>query len=149
MTTSKLLALRIRQLEKREEDIEQASEILCKARCKSKEEFMRRYKHRIQKATYEPGELVLIRNNRYEESLSALKTRDRYIGPYQIVKRTEKGNYILKELDGTLLSETVAAFRVLKYLTRNDLESLIQEEHSQPDEQDLDLSPSEPEEDGE
>ncbi|KAJ8481372.1 hypothetical protein ONZ45_g15329 [Pleurotus djamor] len=120
MNTAELLSLRIRQLEKREEDLEAAADTLRQMRCRSLEQFLKRYKHRIQKEIYDPGEFVVIRNNRHEESLSALKTRDRYIGPFKIVKRTDRNNYVLQELNGTLMPDTVAAFRVLKYFSRDD-----------------------------
>ncbi|KAJ8488793.1 hypothetical protein ONZ45_g13828 [Pleurotus djamor] len=121
MPTAELLALRMRQLERRDEDLQQAAETLRKARCSSKEQYMRRYHHRIQRDQYDPGALVLVRNSRLEDSVSQLKTAPRYIGPYQVVKRTRKGNYILREMDGTLLHEAVAAFRVIGYLSRDDL----------------------------
>lgn len=101
--TSELLALHMRQLEKREEDLAAAAKTLRRARCTSREQFMRRYHHRIQKKVYEPGELVLMRNSEIEESLAKMKTVDRYLGPYQVVKRTRMGNYVLQELDGVLL----------------------------------------------
>ncbi|KAG9221557.1 hypothetical protein CCMSSC00406_0007196 [Pleurotus cornucopiae] len=122
METSELLALRMRQLEKREEDLAAATEALRRARCTSREQFMRRYHHRIQKKVYEPGELVLMRNSEIEESLAKMKTVDRYLGPYQVVKRTRMGNYVLQELDGALLRNTIAAFRVIGYISRDDPE---------------------------
>lgn len=48
------------------------------------------------------------------------KSRSRYIGPFEVVRRTLNGSYILKELDGSLWSQKVAAFRVLPYITRDD-----------------------------
>ncbi|KAL4246387.1 hypothetical protein AB1N83_014460 [Pleurotus pulmonarius] len=81
---------------------------------------MRRYAHRLQKDTYEVGELVLVRNSQVEDTLSAMKTQPRYLGPYQIVERTYKGNYVVQELDGTILAKPFAAFRILKYISRDD-----------------------------
>jgi len=66
MSTSDLLAARIRQLEKHREDVIRASEVLEKARLQSKEQFIRRYAHRLQKPEYMEGELVLVRNSRFE-----------------------------------------------------------------------------------
>jgi hypothetical protein len=45
------------------------------------------------------------------------KHKPRYLGPYEVFKRTIKGNYRLKELDGTPLNYTYAAFRVLPYIS--------------------------------
>ncbi len=120
METSELLALRIRQLEKHPEDIEAAAETLKKARCKSREQYMKRFSHRIQKSVYEVGELVLVRNSQVEDTLSAMKTQPRYLGPYQVVERTYKGNYVVQELDGTILAKPFAAFQILSYISRDD-----------------------------
>jgi transposase InsO family protein len=62
MTSVELLTLRIRQLERRPEDLEQAAETLKKSRFKSKEQFERRYAKRLRKEIYRPGDLVLVRN---------------------------------------------------------------------------------------
>ena len=120
MDTSDLLALRIQQLEKRPNDIIAASETLKKARCKSRDQFMRRFKHRIQKTTYNVGDLVLVRNSQVEDTLSAMKTQPRYLGPYQVVERTSSGNYVVQELDGTILAKPFAAFRIMSYISRDD-----------------------------
>jgi hypothetical protein len=47
------------------------------------------------------------------------KHKPRYLGPYEVKERTSKGNYRLKELDGTPLNYTYGAFRVLPYISRN------------------------------
>jgi hypothetical protein len=120
MSTSDLLALRIRQLQRHEEDINQASETLKKARFRSKGQFEKTFFHRLQKKMFNPGELVLIRNSPLEFSLSRMKTEPRYLGPYEVVRRTEKGNYVLKELDGTIHNERYAGFRLIPYIRRND-----------------------------
>jgi hypothetical protein len=62
MTSVKLLTLRIRQLERRPEDLEQAAETLKTSRFKSKEQFERRYAKCLRKEIYRPGDLVLVRN---------------------------------------------------------------------------------------
>ena len=63
-----------------------------------------------------------------------IKTSPRYLGPYEVVKRTKKGNYVLKELDGTLLRDTIAAFRVIGYLTRDDPELSLEDSLSSSEE---------------
>jgi hypothetical protein len=120
ISTSELLALRIRQLEKHSNDLERASEILKKARLRSKEQFNRRYAKRLQKSYYAPGTLVLVRNVRFEQHLNHFKINPRYLGPYVVVRKTNRGAYILKELDGTILKQTIAAFRLISYVTRDD-----------------------------
>ena len=101
ISESDLLALRIRQLHRHKEDLDKAANYLRRARFRSKQQFEKRYKHRLQKRIYEPGELVIVRNTRLEMTITKFKIEPRYIGPYEVIKRTSKGNYILKELDGT------------------------------------------------
>jgi transposase InsO family protein len=118
ISTSELLQLRARQIAKHPEDIERAAQTLQKARFTSKKQFEQRFIKRLNRDTYDPGELVLVRNTEVELSLNR-KHQPRYLGPFEVEERTQKGNYKLKELDGTKLKIKYAAFRVLPYITRN------------------------------
>jgi len=62
--------------------------------------------------------LVLVRNTKIELSHNS-KHQPRYIGPYEVIRRTQGGNYKLTELDGTVMHYSYAAFRILLYITRN------------------------------
>ena len=119
MSTADLLALRIKQLQKKPEDIEAAAAKLAGTRLKSKEQFESRYRHRLYTAHHKEGGLVLVRNTTIEKSLNR-KCKPRYLGPYEVVRRTQGGAYILKELDGSVWRQKVAAFRLLPYVTRDD-----------------------------
>jgi transposase InsO family protein len=125
MTSEQLLALRIRQLEKRQEDLAAAALALRKARFKSKEEFEWKYRKRMKREFYKSGQLVLVRNSEQEMRLNR-KTKPRYLGPYEVCRRTKGGSYVLKELDGSILKEGVAAFRLLPYVSRHDKSLLKQ-----------------------
>ena len=46
------------------------------------------------------------------------KSKPRYLGPYQIVRQTRGGSYILQELDGAVSRRGVARFRLLPYISR-------------------------------
>jgi transposase InsO family protein len=118
ITTEELLALRIRQLAKHDSDIKQAAETLHQSRLQSKLEFERRYQHRLWTGEHQPGDLVLVRNSRVEKELDR-KTKPRYLGPFEVVRRTAGGSYVLKELDGTISKRGVAAFRLLPYHARD------------------------------
>jgi hypothetical protein len=118
LDTSELLLLRARQIAKHPEDVQRAAETLRKARFASKKQFEQRFIKRLTREKYEPGELVILRNTPVELSLDR-KSEPRYLGPYEVAKRTIKGNYKLKELDGTLLQHTYAAFRILPYISRH------------------------------
>ena len=114
MSTSDLLALRIRQLAKREEDLAMAAETLRKARLASKKVFEKRFFARLIRSEHKPGTLVLIRNMNERRS----KSEPRYFGPYQVVRRTKGGSYVLAEMDGAEFTDRMAAFRLIPYITR-------------------------------
>jgi hypothetical protein len=118
MTSEELLALRIRQLMKKEEDMAKAAEVLAKSRYRSKEEFEKRYKKRIKNYKFKKGDLVLVRNSAVEMEMNR-KTKNRYLGPYRIIRKTEKGSYVLEELDGTPMRKGVAGFRLIPYHLRD------------------------------
>jgi hypothetical protein len=120
LSTSELLALRIRQLGRHQEDIDKAAAVLKQARFISKLQFDQRFHRRLQKRDYQPGELVLVYNSRLEMTIGKFKTDPRYLGPYEVVRQTRRGTYVLKELDGTVHAEHYAAFRILPYLSRTD-----------------------------
>ncbi|KAF9007812.1 hypothetical protein BDZ89DRAFT_899344, partial [Hymenopellis radicata] len=63
------------------------------------------------------GDLVLVRNSAVEMNLNQFKTTDRYKGPYQIVKHTTRGNYVLAEMNNTTLRQTYAAYQVIPYIS--------------------------------
>lgn len=141
MSHADLLALRIRQLQRKPEDVAKAAEALRKTRLESKEHFERRFAHRLQKTTFQSGELVLIRNTAIEKEMNR-KHKPRYLGPYEVVRQTRNGSYIIKELNGDISRESIAAYRLLAYHPSNkDLNSItadsidIIEDHYQSDEQ--------------
>ena len=121
LSTEELLALRIRQLEKRPSDFQKASELLAKNRYYSKESFEKKFAQRIQWEDFEEGDLVLVRNVHLEKTVSiARKTKDRYMGPYKVICQTKGGAYVLEELDGTVLRTSIAAFRLIPYFLRKN-----------------------------
>ncbi|KAK0435520.1 hypothetical protein EV421DRAFT_1716588 [Armillaria borealis] len=117
ISTEELLALCIRQLSRHPDDLNHAAEMLKQARIQSHEQFMRRYKRRLLKSEYKPGELVLVQNSQLEMTVNRFKTDPQYLGPYEVVHRTYGDAYKLRELDGTVISRSVAAFQLLPYVT--------------------------------
>ena len=105
MSSVDLLALRLRQLQKRPEDLAKAAATLKKHRFQAKDQFERRYKTRLVRDSYPPGTLVLVRNKAKEGGLE--KHHDRYLGPYEVVRRTRNGAYILQELRKTELGTKI------------------------------------------
>lgn len=119
LTKAELLVQRIRQLECLETDKQRAAEAVYKSRLRNKEQFHKRYWHCLQRTCYEPGELVLVRDVQFEATYRIeRKTSPRYLGPYQIVRRTTKGNYYLAEMDGSEWTQPIAGFRIIPYITR-------------------------------
>ena len=119
MAPEDLLALRIRQLEKRPEDIAQAAKTLERHRLSSKEQFERRFATRLVQEIYPPGTLVLIQNTAIAKSANR-KHKPRFVGPYEIDRRLPSGSYVIKELDGTISRQAIAGFRITPYISRND-----------------------------
>lgn len=127
MAPEDLLALRIRQLEKRPEDIAQAAKTLERHRLSSKEQFERRFATRLVQEIYPPGTLVLIQNTAIAKSANR-KHKPRFIGPYEIDRQLPSGSYVIKELDGTISRQAIAGFRITPYISRND-PRLVQLQH--------------------
>jgi hypothetical protein len=119
MAREDLLALRIRQLEKRPEDLKRAADKIIKMRFAAKAQFEKRFSHRLRREVYEPGELVLVYNSIKEKSHDQ-KGWPRYNGPYEVVRRTKGGSYLLKELDGVFQKRGIAAARLMPYIPRTD-----------------------------
>lgn len=119
MSPSELLALRIRQIKKRPEDMHNAAQRLNASRIHSKEEFERRYHAKFYREVYQPDELVLVRNSRIANDLGR-KTKPKWLGPYAVVRRTQGGSYVLRELSGALSIQGISATRLLPYISRND-----------------------------
>ncbi|KZT31000.1 hypothetical protein SISSUDRAFT_1038766, partial [Sistotremastrum suecicum HHB10207 ss-3] len=117
MRTDDLLALRIRQLEKKPKDIEKAATIIRQSRYRSKRVFERTYATRLRREDYQPGQLVLVRNSPIEDELDR-KHKPRYMGPYTVERQTQGGSYVLSEQNGAISRRGVAAFRLLPYHSR-------------------------------
>ena len=109
MTSEELLSLCIQQLEKRPDDFHSAYTTLQKSHLHSKAQFERRYTRRLFRSSYQPGDLVLVCNSQVEKELDH-KSKPRYLGPFEVVHRTQGGSYILKEMDGTISARGIAAF---------------------------------------
>ena len=119
MSTAELLAERLRQLQKRAEDIAKIAETLERHRIKSKEQFEKHYETRLRQESYEPGTLVLVRNTAIEKEMNR-KSKPRYKGPYEVLRQTSKGAYIIQELDGTPCRLSYAEYQVVPYISRTD-----------------------------
>jgi RNase H-like domain found in reverse transcriptase/Integrase zinc binding domain len=130
MSSQELIMARTRQLLRLPEDTAKARKILGKSRSRFKKAYEQKYAQRLQKEPYKPESLVLIRNKEIENSVSIeRKTADRYMGPYRVIRQTQGGSYILAEMDGVFLKHHVAAFRLLPYERRSDLEFSMEDQN--------------------
>ena len=59
-----------------------------------------------------------MRNSAIEDALNR-KSKPRYLGPFIVGRKTQRDSYVLRELDGTFMRKTVAAFRLAPYIARD------------------------------
>ena len=128
MSDSDLLTLRIRQLEKREDDLEKTAQLLARMHFTSKAQFEKRFAKRITKQVFQEGDFVLMRNTQIEKELNR-KTKPRYLGPFIVVSRSLGNAYELREVNDGTRREKVAAFRLIPYIARDQqaLQELLKE----------------------
>ena len=120
--TAELLAVRARQLERREEDLEEAAQIQRKSREENKAYFDSHRRRRPEKPhmVIELGYHVLLHDTRLDQSHSH-KLHDQWIGPYRITdvsRKGERGTYQLVELDGVVLEGYFPGDRLKKFTAR-------------------------------
>ena len=77
---------------------------------------------------------MLVRNTAIEKELNR-KTKPRYTGPFIVRCQTPQGSYQLSELNGVHMARGVAAFRLIPYITRQDLARISPEEDSDSEEE--------------
>lgn len=127
--TAEVLALRARQLERRDEDLEEAILHLQRVRTEGKIILTRSVGSGKQSSMKEIQFYYMILEG-FKAREGTNKLGYRWLGPYQIsVANSLKGTYILAELDGTLLSGTIAGNMFKKFFAcsgteaRSELES--------------------------
>jgi hypothetical protein len=113
-----LIAIRVHQLEKREEDLAAIKDRVLKARYTSIAQFEKENANLIKDFNFAPGSLVLVRNTRIENDLSR-KMKPRYLGPLLVVRRNRNNAYVLAELDGSVHKLPFAGFRLILYFPRS------------------------------
>jgi hypothetical protein len=115
------IARRAIALQKRQQDLVKLKDRVHTARNHAALRFEREHAATIQDFDFKQGDLILMRNTAIEKALNR-KMRPRYTGPMIVVSRNKGGAYILCELDGTMYHAPVAAFRVVPYFARTNIE---------------------------
>ena len=133
-TTAELLSVRADQMAQRAENLQKAKEKLKRARTESVKYWDRRLAHRIRQPLA-PGDLVLVYNKALENQWGLL-FKNRWNGPYRVVKQINRGPYELEELDGTALTRRYAASQVKRFFPRG--EPLDENEQNELNEEDQD-----------
>ena len=122
MSTEELLVARIRQLERRLEDVERATARVRKARIWNKAQFDRT--HRLRPRKIEEGDWVLVYDSSLEnQHRSTRKFAKRWFEPYMVNGVNDNATYHLAELDGTRITTPVAGKRIKAFKRRNEAES--------------------------
>ena len=134
MSKEELLATRIRQLERRPEDLELAKERLEAARIKNKARFDKT--HRLRPRKIEEGDWVIVYDSSLDNQHSSMrKFAKRWFGPYVVKSANDNATYHLAELDGTRLTVPIAGKRVKIFKKRHDdepnLDDLEEDESEQ------------------
>ena len=137
-STKDLLAIRIKQLSRRDEYIGEASARAEKSRKKAAEYFYEKNKARMSSGEFAPGTFVLVWNNPLDFQFGN-KGALRWHGPYIIVQRRKKGAYVLAELDGTVLMKPFAARRLKLYHYRDHKDPIVAIEWQHHVEEDYDI----------
>ena len=118
LSTSELIAIRARQLQARDQDLDTIRDNIVKSRFTAARDFERRYAHTIKDPSFNPGDLVLVRNSAVESDHSR-KTKPRYFGPMVVLTKSRNKSYRLAELDGAVSKLRYAAFRLVPYHSRS------------------------------
>ena len=111
--------MRARQLQRRDEDLEEATLHLQRMRLEGKEWHDLKYGIRDEELAV--GIIVLLHDTRREKDMSRTLSF-RWLGPYRICDAVkDKGTYMLEELDGSRLAGTFAGDRLKKFHPRQEL----------------------------
>ena len=118
-TRAELLALRTRQLQGRDEDLDEVRLRKQRKRIEGKESFDQ--SHQIRQTEIKEKDLVLRHDSVAEIDMSrSRKLSYKWLGPYRVRKAIpDKGTYILEEFDGTELAGTYSGNRLKKFVQRS------------------------------
>jgi len=117
MTTEDLLFVRMRQIDLKDQNVQEALSRIARRRLEAKELWDEQHE-RVNRPAGEQldvGDLVLVKNTQLDKGFGR-KLEFRWLGPYEIVEAYPNRNYYqLAELDGARLRKTTHGDRLKKY----------------------------------
>lgn len=122
-TTEDLLATQIRQLVRRDEKLVIALERQKEARKKSVDAFYEKYKGQLSDGQFAEGTWVLVHET-WIKGQKGHKFALRWSGPFVIHRWLKDTTYQLRELDGAVKRESVAASRIKIFYFREEYQTV-------------------------
>ena len=128
LSTTDLMARRAIALQKQQEDLLRLKDCVHSARNRTALHFERDHTHTIRDFNFKPRALVLVQNTAIEKALN-WKMRPYYFGPMVVISKNRGSAYIICDLDGTLTHSPIAAFWIVPYFARDNIDLLDLEQH--------------------
>ena len=131
---SDLLALRARQLEMRDEDLEESLARKKRIREEGKEAFDR--SHNVRHAPLQTGDVVLRYDKVVADVDKSLRTKLNYkwLGPYRIHSVNQVGSFKLEEMDGVVLKKSFTGSQLKPFIRRTRFFAPANDEESEDSE---------------
>jgi hypothetical protein len=123
-STEDLLALRMLQLSKREDLLEEAVLANAKSWLKAADTFNRKHTAKMAAGEYAPGKWVIVYNKALDNQHGS-KGMAKWFGPFIIIQRRPSGAYVVQQPDGVILHSPIAWKRLKLYHYQENREPVV------------------------